>query len=324
MFYEPFSIMTKKLLASLSYNLIKSYRDKYIMPPVDNNTYFSDAIGDPDSAAKVITEAIISDTPCMISRLGIVELDATLGFRKGVPLSFLRKIYPFWVGETTKIKMQTNAGFFPNTNSMMSRFSDLMFGILSEIDIITIFREVESLAVKHNCIKIKAPYLEPFWNNEPWTAQLNGKKVLVIHPFAESIHRQYAKRELLFDNKDILPEFASLTIIKAVQSIGGETNGYKSWFDALHYMEDEIDKVDYDVALIGCGAYGMPLAAHCKKMGKKAVHLGGALQLLFGIRGNRWETEQDIYKQFMNEHWVRPLENERPNAAQNVENACYW
>ena len=59
-------------------------------------------------------------------------------------------------------------------------------------------------------------------------------------------------------------------------------------------------------------------------MGKKAVHIGGALQLLFGIRGNRWETEQDIYMQFMNKHWVRPLESERPKAAHNVENACYW
>ena len=316
--------MLKKIYAPLTYKFIKYYRDRYIMPPVVDNTYFNDAIDNPENAASIISEAITSDTPCMISRLGIVELDATLGFQKGVPLSFLRKIYPFWVGKTTKIKMQTNAGFFPNTNSMMSRFSDLMFSIISEIDIITIFQAVESLAVRHNCIKIKAPFLEPFWSKDPWTAQLKGKKILVIHPFAESIQRQYAKRELLFENKDILPKFASLTIIKAVQSIGGETNGFKSWFDALHYMESEIEKVDYDVALIGCGAYGMPLAAHCKKMGKKAVHLGGALQLLFGIRGNRWETEQDIYKQFMNEHWVRPLENERPKAAQNVENACYW
>lgn len=49
-------------------------------------------------------------------------------------------------------------------------------------------------------------------------------------------------------------------------------------------MKDEIDKRDYDIALIGCGAYGFPLAAHIKRSGKKAVHLGGALQLLFGIK----------------------------------------
>lgn len=316
--------MIKKIIAPLSYRLIKSYRDKHIMPPVDNHAYFSDAVSDPDKAAKIISDVITADSPCMISRLGIIELDATLGFRKGAPLSFLRNIYPFWVGEQTKYRLQTNAGFFPLTNSMMSRFSDLMFSIIPEIDIITIFRAVESIAVKHKCIKIKAPFLEPFWSTNPWTSQLRNKKILVVHPFAESIQKQYDRREQLFENKDILPEFASLTIIKAVQSIGGETNGFNSWFEALLYMENEIDKVDYDVALIGCGAYGMPLAAHCKKMGKKSIHLGGALQLLFGIRGNRWENEQDIYKRFMNEHWVRPLDNERPKTAQNVENACYW
>ncbi len=316
--------MLKKIIAPISYRLIKNYRDKYIMPPVDNNSYFTDAVSDPDDAAKIISNALKAEMPCMISRLGFTELDAMLGFKKGVPLSLLRKCFPFWVGDRTKLKMQANAGFFPNTNRMLSRFSDLMFAIIPSIDIITIFRSEESLAVKHKCIKIKAPYLEPFWSINPWTAQLKNKKVLVIHPFAESIKSQYAKRDLLFDNKDVLPEFNSLTVIKAVQSIGGETNGFKTWFDALQYMENEIDKVDYDVALIGCGAYGMPLAAHCKKMGKKAVHLGGSLQLLFGIRGNRWETEQDIYMQFMNEHWVRPLESERPAGAQNVENACYW
>lgn len=316
--------MLKKIIAQISYRLIKNYRDKYIMPPVDNNSYFTDAISDPDDAATIISNALKAEMPCMISRLGFTELDAMLGFKKGVPLSLLRKCFPFWVGDRTKLKMQANAGFFPKTNRMLSRFSDLMFAIIPSIDIITIFRSEESLAVKHKCIKIKAPYLEPFWSINPWTAQLKNKKVLVIHPFAESIKSQYAKRDLLFDNKDVLPEFASLTVIKAVQSIGGETNGFKTWFDALQYMENEIDKVEYDVALIGCGAYGMPLAAHCKKMGKKSVHLGGSLQLLFGIRGNRWETEQDIYMQFMNEHWVRPLESERPAGAQNVENACYW
>lgn len=33
--------------------------------------------------------------------------------------------------------------------------------------------------------------------------------------------------------------------------------------------------------------YGFPLAAHVKHKGKQAIHLGGTLQLLFGIKGNR-------------------------------------
>ena len=317
--------MIKKTLSPITYRLIKSYRDNYIMPPVYKDAYFIDTINNPDEAEIIISQAITNDQPCLISRFGSNELDATINFRKDHPLSFLRNFYPFWVGKCTKERMMTNAGFFPNNNKSLSLFSDLMFNLVGSIDILGSWLENENnLPIAKECKKININYLVPFWSKNPWTAMLKGRKILVIHPFTESIKNQYAKRELLFDNIDILPKFASLTVIKAVQSIGGDTNGFNSWFDALHYMEDEIDNTDYDVALIGCGAYGMPLAAHCKKMGKKAVHLGGALQLLFGIRGNRWETEQDIYKQFMNEHWVRPLESERPKAAQNVENACYW
>lgn len=36
-------------------------------------------------------------------------------------------------------------------------------------------------------------------------------------------------------------------------------------------MKSEIDKCDYDVCLIGCGAYGFPLAAHVKHKGKQAI-----------------------------------------------------
>ena len=51
-------------------------------------------------------------------------------------------------------------------------------------------------------------------------------------------------------------------------------------------------KIDFDVAIIGCGAYGFPLAAKLKQAGKQAIHLAGATQLLFGIKGKRWEEYQ--------------------------------
>jgi hypothetical protein len=99
-------------------------------------------------------------------------------------------------------------------------------------------------------------------------------------------------------------------------------------------MKSEIDKVDYDICLIGCGAYGFHLAAHVKRTGKKAVHLGGALQLLFGIKGKRWEDPYygvhkwkipyGSYTNLMNEFWVRPSINETPINAEKVENSCYW
>lgn len=43
-------------------------------------------------------------------------------------------------------------------------------------------------------------------------------KVLVIHPFEDTIKSQYQKREKLFPGTDILPEF-ELKTLKAVREI---------------------------------------------------------------------------------------------------------
>ena len=155
---------------------------------------------------------------------------------------------------------------------------------------------------------------------------VKGKKVLVIHPFEESIRSQYARREKLFPgNSDILPEF-ELKTIKAVQSLADnkDTLPFKTWFEALKSMTDQIDKTDFDIAIIGAGAYGLPLGAHCKRIGKQAIHLGGATQLLFGIMGRRWENYNSFTDKYVNEYWIRPSESERPKGAEKVEGACYF
>ena len=135
------------------------------------------------------------------------------------------------------------------------------------------------------------------------------------------------------EEKETLPDFELITL-KAVQSIGGiNEQGFGNWFEGLEWMKSEIDKIDYDVALIGCGAYGFPLAAHVKRKGKMAVHIGGKLQLFFGIRGKRWEnplygTKEGFpigtYSEMLNNPaWVRPTEY-KTKESENAENACYW
>jgi len=99
-----------------------------------------------------------------------------------------------------------------------------------------------------------------------------------------------------------------------------------TWTDSLGLLEDlkkQIAASDADVVLIGAGLYSLPLMAHAKINGKKAIHLGGATQLFFGIRGGRWDTMPDFQK-FFNEFWVRPSSDERPANNILVENGCYW
>ncbi|MCQ4921441.1 hypothetical protein NE700_22520, partial [Phocaeicola vulgatus] len=58
-----------------------------------------------------------------------------------------------------------------------------------------------------------------------------------------------------------------------------------------------------------------------KRLVKKAVHIGGALQLLFVIKGRRWDRE---FSSIYNDACVRPEENEKTRNANSVEWGWYW
>lgn len=292
----------------------------YQLPPLER-------VEDPNKASEMIYNLLVSDKPCMIARFGSTEMSAIINYlgiisKNHSVLNFIKGKQPeWWWNKNIMRQMQQWSGFFPPTPENMQKFGELMLEDSKEVDILGSWLKQEFLLNSYmsSCKKISFFYLEPFLSENPWSIALKGKKVLVIHPFAESIEKQYLKREFLFDNKDILPQFDLLTI-KAVQSLGG-SNLFKNWFEALNWMKNEMDKVDYDICLIGCGAYGFPLAAHAKRMGKKAVHIGGALQLLFGIKGKRWDNSRN---QFYNDYWIRPNDTEKPNNAENIEGSCYW
>lgn len=221
----------------------------------------------------------------------------------------------------------TLSGFFPNDKILIDKFAEMMLGIVGEIDLLgTWYSSLEEFIVAEYMPKTQLTHLvalEPYSYENPWSKQLEHKKVLVIHPFEESIIQQYARREKLYKNPDILPEF-ELQTIKAVQTIAGaKDDRFTTWFDALEYMKQEIHKRDFDIAIIGCGAYGMPLAVEVKRMGKQAIHMGGATQILFGIKGARWDNNPDIAEMY-NDYWIRPNQAEQCKNSSLVENSCYW
>jgi len=221
--------------------------------------------------------------------------------------------------------MQNASGFFPLTINNIELFCEMMINDLNMVDILGSWRINENFFTEElvSAKKVVLEDLEPFFTPNPWTRALEDKKILVVHPFSETIEQQYLKRELLFMN-NLLPDF-ELSTIKSVQSLSGIKTEFANWFEALESMKSQIDQTDYDICIIGAGAYGFPLAAHVKRMGKKAFHLGGVTQLLFGIKGNRWENYIVYpYTNLYNEYWVRPGENEKPKNVKLLEGACYW
>jgi hypothetical protein len=284
-------------------------------------------------ASKLIVDALNSGEPTMIARLGSTEMlcmTTYLGVNqpdehKSVASYIRNQSPPWWWSESTLSQIKNWSGFFPPTVEKVEEFCELMIGELPQVDILGSWLKEEAFFQQElrNANKVMLEDMEPFFSEIPWTKALAGKKVLVVHPFSETIQRQYLKRKDLFDN-ELLPDF-ELDVIQAVQSIAAQETPFDDWFQALDYMKEEISKKEFDICILGCGAYGFPLASFVKSMGRQAIHLGGATQLLFGIKGARWENYIVYpYANLFNDHWVRPGDEEKPKNASIVEGACYW
>ena len=286
-------------------------------------------------APEIIYNLLTREGPCMVARFGSTEL-ALLSNWRGVNqgehncFKYIKGETPAWWWDWRNVEaIMTYSGFFPITMDNINRFSEMMIRDMQIVDVLGSWRPEEVYFSKEleQSKNVRLAYLAPFLNKNPWSRALAGKHVLVVNPFAEEITRQYHEhRKQLFEDKRVLPEFASLRVVKAVQSLGGESNGFKDWFEALEWMENQMDSAPYDVALIGCGAYGFPLAAHAKRTGHKAVHIGGGLQLLFGIRGKRWDdpSKSYLFGNLYNQYWIRPDDINIPTIANMIEGGCYW
>ncbi|MBC7404801.1 MAG: hypothetical protein H7252_03845 [Cytophaga sp.] len=298
------------------------------------------------SANDKISSLLSRDAPCMISRFGTTELNCINNYLCVYSKeSYNRRIFdyitdnthtPWWNEDHFQI-MSLYSGIFPPGEDTSKKFAMRYLRDIPLIDLLGSFQYHEKFMPLNPAVqKVQLETLYPFFVERPWSQALKGKRVLLVHPFDDSIRSQYLRREQLFDNQNILPEFELITL-RAVQSVAGTKVPFKDWFDALKYMEDKISGIDFDVCILGCGAYGLPLAAHVKRLGKKAVHLGGGTQLLFGIKGKRWTEQYERvwnyrpnelintnYVDLFNENWIFPDTSEKPYDAVKVEGACYW
>ena len=261
-----------------------------------------------------IKQLILSEEPCLVSRFGANEINysyrAVHDMR--IPLKFRHSI--------------ANAGVFPLDSNNLKEFSRIYYLSIKDVDLLGVWNcsEYEGRTIAEQCNNAYLTELkgiEPYYFKDPWSKYLNGKKVLIVSPFSKTIREQFEKREKLFENPDVLPYFDLITY-SSVQSIGGKCR-FANWREALYEMQNDIDKIEFDIAIIGCGAYGLPLGAHIKRSGKQAVHMGGATQILFGVKGKRWEKHKFISGMF-NKNWIYPSVDERPDNYKKVEGGCYW
>jgi hypothetical protein len=175
--------------------------------------------------------------------------------------------------------------------------------------------------------------LEPFYclfeNSKciPWTHSLLGKKVLIVSPFVDSFKSQISKNVSFFgnDKASLFLPGQEFIYYKAYNTLAGN-HPHKNWFETFKIMCNDIKKLDFDIALLSCGGYGLPLANFIFGLGKSAAYIGGGLQLLFGVYGKRWENHAIIGPLAKNPEnsWIRPNGEEKIDGHDKIENGCYW
>jgi len=292
----------------------------------------------PEIADIEISKIIDLGIPALVGRLGGTEARFLGEFSKIHRYkrfqAVLSKTKPNWIKRAKEIN--TNAGFYFENLEQVSEFFELYNKALLDTDVLgawgTAFAWIESRYLSNVKtlipVPMTAPWVETYsstTNEIPWSNSLNGKRVLVISPFVESIEKQHKIIKKVFPDV-YYPEFI-LTTIKAPQTIGFDSNSKPNWFENLNKMKTLMSGQSFDVALVAAGAYSYPLAHHAKRMGRIGIHAGGGLQLFFGILGKRWETnwgKSNYLEKYFNEFLTRPSENETPTNANKVEDGCYW
>jgi hypothetical protein len=142
---------------------------------------------------------------------------------------------------------------------------------------------------------------------------LQGRKVLVVSPFAESIVANFPNRHSFFKRGYAYPEFALSLVTSPITYAGlpPEMYPHDNWFSTVEQLRQEISGIDFDIALLSCGSYAMPLGVHIERvLRRKAIYIGGILQLYFGVMGRRYENAWFV-DQINMDSFIYPLERER-------------
>lgn len=234
-------------------------------------------------------------------------------------------------------KALRHGGIFPATPEFLRRFSGFFADAVARLDSIGVIAEAwpeeDELLRTYGFAGTPIAYVdqEPDRsapNDEAgcWLPLLSGRRVLLVCPFADLL-RERATRETFEAvwRKTGKPWFEPANVEAVEFPYGYARSTQRRYGDALALLAEirsRIEATRFDVALIAAGALGSPIAAWVKEQGKVAVSLGGHLQVLFGVLGERWRQRPEWQRDYINEAWIDMPERYRPDPQETDEN--YW
>lgn len=287
-----------------------------------------------EQISRVIQSALQRGDGALIGRNGTIELETVLFRLFG---SAPNQKYP----SSLTTRLELHAGIWPPTHASVDKWVfQLVEAIrLSDVLVAGWFEPLKAMETRLlNQVNTLAPRiplrsLEPYYvpPEVRWTRLLEGHRVAVVSSFAKTIQAQIPHREDIWPlaPSSLLPETTTWIPIQTgyapvlAQGIAEWPSDIYSWDVAVDSVVRKVLESKARVALIGCGGLGMLIGAELKKHGIICIVLGGATQVLFGIKGQRWSSHS-VISRFWNEAWVWPCAQETPRGAATIEGGCYW
>jgi hypothetical protein len=297
---------------------------------------------DLDTASKWLCEQLTHQTAGFaVGKIGTSELNALMFYlqrEKALP-------YPQYIVR----EMTENAGFWSPANSSIDDTLDLwaqnLVEALANLDAVVSWspsaKTQELLLLNQyspNAKKIVLRALEPYYTPaNQYTMKMTKGPIAVVSPFTESITKQWSVIQDVFPTSGLAgqmwPKNQTLIPIRAPYGPAmTQANLSLSWpsdilnegpLKAVQYLAEQVTHSGAKYALVGIGALSLLLVHELKKRDIVAIHTGGGTQIMFGIKGNRWQNHS-VISNFFNPSWTKPSQNEIPSEAQKVERSCYW
>ena len=245
----------------------------------------------------------------------------------------------FAYAQALAFHFQAQAGLFPAEPEFYLRYNAVYAEYLRRIDCLGLFFDVPALEqqiIRHYQV---AAELIHYRDQEPdrsapaneaacYLPLFAGKRLLLIASCAHFL-RQRATPETYARvwAKTGKPWFWPATVDSLEFPYGYDVSTQQTYGDALRLLDviqRQIAQREFDVALIAAGGLGLPLAGFVKSLGRVGLSLGGHLQVIFGVYGNRWRSRESWQQRYFNEWWVDLPAHYLPTAPVVAEDAAYW
>jgi hypothetical protein len=245
---------------------------------------------------------------------------------------------PIYLAFKYHAKRQT--GIFPTDISFLVNYASFYANMAIQADFLGLFGSLNEEKLARQLV-FKSQFVNftdtepdrslPYDNAQCYLRLFQDKKILIIAPFASFAQKRANQHDFEATWQKISAHWFNPSSVQSLDipySFLGQTEAFNRFENSIflyEHLSQQINALEFDVALIAAGSLAIPLAMHIKNKNKVTLSLGGHLKALFGILGARWERDEDWRKNYINESWVRLPNGLIPNNAHVLaDQKAYW